>query len=582
MRTIAIPACLAAVLVSGAGITTSVSAQQLPAAALAGARPLLQQQQAPPARADATQVRRITADEAVRLALENNLGIQVARINPQIEDLSVAQARAAWAPNFATTVQQNGVGTPNSSFLTGAQGSKLTTNRLNSNVGVDQALPWGGSYSIGWDNSRTTTTNLFANFSPQVQSSLSLNYTQPLLRGFNIDFTRQQLLISQKNREVADVQLRQSVTSTNRAVRNAYWELAYAIASLQVQQQSLDLANESLRNTRARVEIGTTPPIDIVEAEAEVAQREESVILGQSSIDTAQDTLRSLIFNTNDPNFWNVRIEPSELPKVTPVTVDTDAVVRNALDRRTDLEQTRKTLESDEISIRFARNQTLPDVTASIDYGLTGLGGTRLIRDSSGLFGGAVIGQTVRSFGSVLADIFGNDFPNWTASLNIRYPIGTSQAEANLARARLQYQQAQTQLRNQQLQVSLQVRDAARQVQTNQKRMNTTRASRELAERRLEAEQRKFAAGTSTNFLVFQAQRDLAQAQNNELRALLDYQRSLVDLETVQEVPLTGGAASGSTTTVVATGGATTSNTGAVNVNTGTGGNFNVAGGAQR
>jgi outer membrane protein TolC len=546
MRTIAIPACLVAALVFGAGTVASVSAQQ-PAA-----------QQPAAGGTDAAQVRRITADEAVRLSLENNLGIQVARINPQIEDLSVAQARAAWTPNFGTTFQQNGVDTPNSSFLTGAQGSKLTTNRFNSNVGLDQVLPWGGSYSAGWDNARSTTTNLFANFSPQVQSSLSLNYTQPLLRGFHIDSTRQQLLVSQKNREIADVQVRQSVTSTTRTVRNAYWELAYAIASLQVQQQSLDLANEALRNTRARVEIGTTPPIDIVEAEAEVAQRQEAVILAQSQIETSQDTLRSLIFNTNDPNFWNTRIEPTELPQVTMVTVDTDALVRNALDKRTDLDQTKKNIEASDISIRFARNQTLPDVTASIDYGLTGLGGTRLIRDSSGLFGGAVIGQQVRSFGSVLADIFRNDFPTWTASLNIRYPIGTSQQEANLARARLQYAQSQTQLRNQQLQVSLQVRDTARQVQTNQKRMDTTRASRELAERRLEAEQRKFAAGTSTNFLVFQAQRDLAQARNNELRALLDYQRSLVDLDTVQEVPLTGGTGTTGTTTVNVSSGTTT------------------------
>jgi len=564
MRTIAIPACLVVTLVFGAGTMASVSAQQ-------------QTGPQTPAASDAPQqVRRITADEAVRQALENNLGIQVARINPQIEDLSVAQARAAWAPNFATTLQQNGTDTPNSSFLTGASGAKLTTNRFNSNVGLDQALPWGGSYSIGWDSSRTTTTNLFANFSPQVQSSLALNYTQPLLRGFHIDSTRQQVLVSQKNREIADVQLRQSVTSTTRTVRNAYWELAYAIASLQVQQQSLDLANEALRNTRARVEIGTTPPIDIVEAEAEVAQRQEAVILAQSQIETAQDTLRSLIFNTNDANFWNVRIEPTELPQVTMVTIDTDALVRHALDKRTDLEQTRKNIEASDISIRFARNQTLPDVTASIDYGLTGLGGTRLIRDSTGIFGGAVIGQTVRGFGSVLGDLFGNDFPNWTASLNIRYPIGTSQSEANLARARLQYAQSQTQLRNQQLQVSLQVRDSARQVQTNQKRMDTTRVSRELAERRLDAEQRKFAAGTSTNFLVFQAQRDLAQARNNELRALLDYQRSLVDLDTVQEVPLTGGTGTTGTTTVNVSSGTTTGSGSTSNANASAqnGGNF--------
>jgi outer membrane protein TolC len=237
------------------------------------------------------------------------------------------------------------------------------------------------------------------------------------------------------------------------------------------------------------------------------------------------------------PDFWTLSIEPAELPPFQPVPVDVDAAVRNALDRRTDLQQARKTLEATDINIRFFQNQTLPDITASFDYGLTGLGGTQFVRGEG--FPGPVIGQTQRSFGSVLGDLFGNQFPNWTASLNVSYPIGATQQEANLARARLQYTQTTTQLKNQQLQVVSQVRESARQVQTNQQRVQTTRASRQLAERRLEAEQRKFTAGTSTSFFVFQAQRDLAQARNNELRAILDYNRSTVDLETVQEAPLT-------------------------------------------
>jgi outer membrane protein TolC len=164
------------------------------------------------------------------------------------------------------------------------------------------------------------------------------------------------------------------------------------------------------------------------------------------------------------------------------------------------------------------------------------------------LFGGDIISTTNRSYGSALADLFGLDFPRWTAQVNVRYPIGHSQQEASLAQARLQYSQTVTQLKNQQLQVATQVRETARQVQTNQKRVDTTRAAREFAQSRLDAEQRKFAAGTSTNFLVFQAQRDLAQARNNELRAILDFQRSVVDLETVQQVPLAGGATTGTVT----------------------------------
>jgi outer membrane protein TolC len=482
------------------------------------------------------QVRRLTADDAVRAALENNLGIQVARIDPLIEDLSIVQARAAWAPNFTTTLQSSSTDTPSNSFLSGAQGPVLSDNRVISNVGVEQILKWGGHYTLGWDGSRSTTTNIFSNFSPQLRSSLAFTYQQPLLRGFGIDAFRQQLLVSEKNREIADVTLREQVTTTSRAVRNTYWTLAATIASLQVQRQSLELAQESLKNTRARVEIGTTPPIDIVEAESEVAAREEAVIVAEAQIETAQDALRSLIYDPSAADFWSIRIEPTDMPPFEPMTIDVDAAVRNALERRTDLEQTRKTLEATDVNIRFFRNQTLPDVTATFDYGLQGLGGTQFVRGEG--FPGPIIGETQRSFGSVLGDLFANNFPNWTIGLNVSYPIGVSQQEANLARARLEYTQSQTQLRNQQLLVTTEVREAGRQLQTNQKRVATTRASRQLAERRLDAEERKFAAGTSTSFFVFQAQRDLAQAQDNELRAILDYNRSAVDFQTVQEAPL--------------------------------------------
>ncbi len=507
--------------------------------ALAAALPVAAQQApAPPAAGAPT--RQLTIDEAVRLAVENNLGIRVARIDPQIQDLSVALARAAWAPAFTTTAQKANTESPSSSSLSGAQNG-VTQGRLASNVGLQQTLPWGGSYTVGWDSSRTTSNNLFSNFSPQLQSSLSLHIQQPLLRNYSIDNLRQQLDISRTNRDISDVQLQQTLATTARTVRNAYWDLAYAIASLQVSQQSLDLAQESLRNTRSRIEIGTTPPIDEVEAQSEVATRQEAVILAQSQIETAQDTLRALIYDPSAPDFWTARIVPSDLASFQPIAVDVDAAVRNALTKRTDLEQARKNLDASDISIRYARNQTLPDVTASFDYGLTGLGGTQFVRGQG--FPGPIIGQTSVGFGSVLGDLFGNQFPSWTLGLNISYPLGHSTQQANLARARLQYTQSQTRIKNQELQVVTQVRNAARQVSTNQQRVQTTRSSRELADRRLDAEQKKFTAGTSTSFIVFQAQRDLALARNNELRAILDYNRSIVDLETVQEAPLAGAAA---------------------------------------
>jgi HAE1 family hydrophobic/amphiphilic exporter-1 len=527
MRTYATRAgIVAAVMLATFGMPVSVSAQA----------PLNVQTPLPD-----PQLRRLTLEEAVKLGLENNLGLQVARFNPQLQDLSVLIARAAWAPALSTTFAQTGNTAPSTGFLSGSATSTHTT-QFQNNTSIQQTLPTGGTYSIGLDSARSTSNSILTNFPTQLNSSLALSFTQPLLRNFTIDATRNQLYVSQKNREIADVQLQQQISTTTRSVRNAYWDLAFARAGLQVAQQSLDLANESLRNTRSRVEIGTTPPIDITEAQAEVANREEAVIVAESQIQTAEDALRALVYDPKSPDFWTVHIEPTELPPFQPTTVDADAAVKNALDKRTDLIQSRKSLEANNINLRYLRSQTLPDVTAQVDYGLTGVGGTQLLRDSSsgGLIG-PVIGTTNRSFGSVLSDIFGNDFPRWTASVEVRYPLGRSPQEANLAQARLQYSQNQAQLRNQELQVATQVRQAARAVVTNQKRVDTTRAAREFAQSRLDAETRKFAAGTSTNFLVFQAQRDLAQARNNELQATLDYQRSVVDLETVQQVPLAGG-----------------------------------------
>ena len=501
----------------------------------------------------APEVRRLTIQDAVKLALENNLGVQVARIDPQVQDYNIVQARANWTPTVFTSVSNASATQLPSDVLSGGSNT-IDNDRFATGLGVQQNLKWGTFYQANWNSARSTTSFPLTTFDPQLNSSINARVVQPFLRNFNIDSIRQQVLVGEKNREIADIDLSQTLSTTSRNVRNAYWDLSFAIASLAVQRQSLELAQESLRNNRSRVEIGTMAPIDIVEAEAEVAQREENVILAEAAIQRAEDVLRALVYDPDMPEFWNTKIEPIDAPAFQPIAVDIDGAVRAALDRRTDLRSTRKTIEANDINIRFFRNQTLPDVNAQFDYGLIGLGGTQFQR-GEGPFGpgtGDIVGRTQRNFGSVLSDLFANRYPTWTLSLNIGYPIGTSTAEAGLARARLQDRQAQTQLKNQQLTVATQVRDVGRQVQTNQKRVEATRASRQLAERRLEAEEKKFQAGMSTSFFVFQAQRDLSQARANELRAVTDYNRSIVDFETVQEAPL---GAFGTVVGIINTGG---------------------------
>jgi len=487
-------------------------------------------------------VRPMSIDEAVATALEQNLDLQVQRVNPQLRDLDIAIYKTNYTPNFTSSFNLVDQTQPPSSLLSGNT-SQLTSGRSSFDFGLSQLTPWkGGSYQVLFNNGRTTTNNIFTSFDPQLTSNVSATYTQPLLRNFKIDGARQQLLVSQKNREIADTQLQQSIALTVRNVRNSYYDLMYSIGNLRVQRQSLDLALQSLKDNRARVEIGTMAPLDIVQAEAEVATREEAVILAEAAIERQQDAVRALIFNPESADFWTARIEPTEPVTFAPTTVDTEAAVKAALSQRTDLVVARKNIENTDVNIRYFDNQKLPDVNASVNYGAQAIGGVGLLRGpSSGLVPGPITGTVERSYWDTLGTVFGGDFPGWTLSLDVAYPIGQSNQEAQLARARLQKSQSQRQLASLELAVTTQVRDAARNVQTNAKRVDATRSSRVLAERRLEAEEKKYQAGMTQNFFVLQAQRDLNVARNNELLALVEYAKSVVNYSAVQQAPLSGG-----------------------------------------
>ena len=280
-------------------------------------------------------------------------------------------------------------------------------------------------------------------------------------------------------------------------------------------------------------------PIDIVEAQAEVARNQEAVIVAEAQIAGAEDLLRTLILDPAAPDFWSVRLRPTDAPRLAARRIDVDAAVRAAMERRTDIDQLRKQIDNTDTNARFFANQRLPDVNLHVDYSVAGLGGRRFVRGPG--FPGPVIGEQNYAFGEVLGDLLGNDFPSWQLGLTVGYPLGRSTADANLARARLERSQGEARLREIEIRVATEVRDVARRVNTNLQRVEATRVARELAERRLEAEQRRFDVALSTSFFVFRAQRDLSVARNNELLATLDYLKSLVDFEAVQEVPLLGG-----------------------------------------
>jgi len=494
--------------------------------------------------AEAQPVQRLSIDEAVRLALEQNLGIRIQRLDPQIQDVAVWQAKSFWSPSLSSTFSRNGQSQRSTSALSGGATS-VDNGTFATGLGVNQLLPTGAVYSAAWNSSRFTTTNLFTNYSPQLQSTVSLSVTQPLLRNFKIDQVRELVALSSKQRDLSNIQLQTLIAQTMRNVKNAYWDLATARNNLAAQRQSLELSQRSLRDNQRRVEVGTMAPIDIIQAQAEVALNEQFVIVADAAIKSAEDRLRALVFDPDMSNFWTTTIEPIDAPPFQERSIDVDAAVRNALDKRGDLSQAKNSLEQSDVSIRYLRNQLMPDVSASVNYLSTGIGGVQLSPvDFSSVVGGSIAGRTIvadRGFGSVLGDVVQSAYPNWTVALTIGYPLGASTAQANLARAKLQYQQAETQLKNLRLQIATQVREVGRQVQTNQQRVRSARASRELQEKKLEAEEKKQAAGMSTSFFVFQAQRDLSQARTQEIQAMSDYNKSLVDFEAVQDAPLGGG-----------------------------------------
>jgi outer membrane protein TolC len=480
----------------------------------------------------------LTADDAVRMALENNLGVRSQRLEPQISNLDVAQARAAFTPNLTSTSSTRSSTSPPDFLASGGTSTTTTSESMSTSVGVSQNVRWGGGrYTFGLDASRREV-NFTSSFNPQLNSNLNASYVQPLLRNFKIDGARQQLMVARKNEEIADLQLRQQLTTTERIVRNAYYDLVGAIAGLEVFRQSLELSKTSLQQNERRVEVGAMAQIDILEAQAEVAQREESVIIAEADIKRLEDNLRTLIMNPAQPDFWTARLVPTERPTLTAQPLDVEAAVQNALATRSDLAQARKRFESTQITLDYVRNQRLPDVNLIANYNTVGVAGTQF--QFGGGFPPVIESQSQRSFADAIRDVFGNDFKTWSVQLQINYPIGTSQAEAQVASTRLQREQEQNTLRELEVGIIAQVRDAGRQVSTSLQRVQSTERARQFAERRLEAEQKRVTVGLSTTFQYFQAQRDLANVRQQELRAIIDYNRALVNFQAVQQAPLVG------------------------------------------
>ena len=502
---------------------------------------------------------RLTLDEAVKSALERNLDITVQRLNPEINDIAYASIASVYHPSLTSLVgPQSTAVLPTNQTSVGAGGITPSTQTMTFNGGVAQNIPWGGgAFTASLSNFRRATTINNALYNPLFQSNWNFSYVQPLMRNFSIDSTRQQLQVTKLNRDISDVQLRATITNTLSNVRNAYWDYVFAVEAVQVAQKSLDLASKLVQDNQTRVEVGTMAPIDVVQAQSEQATRRQALVAAESTRRTAELTLKRLIVaGTADPN-WNATIDPVDRPDFQPQPIDIEAAVRRALSERTDIEIAKKTVAQNDVTLKLLTDQLKPQIDLQAAYGLQGLGGTQLQR--SGVLGGNVTTTIPGGVGDAFSTLFRNAFPTWTAQLVMSYPLGVSTQKANAARGRVQLSQVEAQLKQVELQVATDVTNAAVTSQSAAEGVQAAQAARELAQKKLEAEQSKFEVGMSTNYFVVQAQRDLADAQNTELRQVLNFRKSLVELERLQQTTLQnlsvtvisaggGGTAAGTTT----------------------------------
>ena len=515
-----------------------VQAQQPPAAPARPVVPGFEEQDryevgraAPPADSGVTVVP-LTLEQAVQRAMENNIDLQSARLNPLLQEYSLQSARAAFSPSFTSSVGYNNSSSQSTSQLDG--GARTSTERHSVNFGFQQPLPWyGGRLTSNFNNSRTATDNAFSTRNPSYSSSLSLSYSMPILSGFRIDGQRNALRTQEIQRQIVDIQLQSQIQNVTDQVRVAYWSLRSLIEQIEIQRRSLAQAERLLADNRFRVQQGRLAPIEIVQAEAQVASAQQGLLNAEIQWRNQELTFKRLLVNGPDDPLFRQSINPVDLPALQEQTVDIQAAIEVALSERSDVRQQRQQRQIAELNLDVTREDLLPDVSLSTGYSLSGVGGD--LFDRSGLGGTPNLVQEGGYLDGLTA-IRNFDTPTWNVSLNVSYPLGNKAAKASVERATLQMRQQDLAMRSLELQIVTEVTNTGLAVRNTFLQLQAATRSREAAERAADAELARFNVGASTNFQVVGTQNSLTSSRLSELRALINHLNAIAEFDRVQRV----------------------------------------------
>ncbi|MDD8025230.1 MAG: TolC family protein [Acidobacteriota bacterium] len=481
-----------------------------------------------PARAQDASVLKLTLNDCVVRALQHNISLQVAVLGPESAALSLLQAKDIYLPTLSFSYSKRNSESASYSFLDSGSSTITKTDSLSGSI--NQTTPWGGKLSLSMSDGTTDTTQIGNTINPRYSTGLSLSFSQPLLKGFGAKMTNKDIIIARNSLDSSKMQLEKTVEDTIYSVTQAYWMLVYSVENYKVQQTSLQLAKDLLAQNQRKVEIGQMAPLEVISAQAQVANIEAQLLSSESSIKAYEDNLRLLLAFSDEEEKTIKTIEAVDKPDFTAQPVDLDEALATAMAKRPDLKMNRISIQSQELNLAYAKNQLLPSLNLTAGFSSPGVSGT-VISYSGSPLDGIVLSQTERGVSYAFKDTFAMKYPNWNIGLTLDVSLSSFLTKASYGMARLNLKSSLLNLKSAEKTVVNEVRTAVRLLQTTYKQVEAYKVARDLAEKNLAAEQEKLRVGMSTNYLVLTYQSALGSARTSELQAIVSYNVAKTGLE---------------------------------------------------
>jgi outer membrane protein len=471
----------------------------------------------------------LSLKELTKLALQNNLDIAISDTNEELYQKKVLQTYGPYDPTVTFTLGARTTNQPNTNLTNqSSQGSSNTTKTATWNFQFNQNLHTGGGIAATVNSNRTDTNQVFALINPQYNSSTSLQLTQPLLRNRQIDQNRGLIKIANLDAKINDSQFKQTITNTIATIQGQYWDLVFAIRNYEIQRDSVKLAQITVDQNREKVRIGVLASIEITVAQADLASRLVDLVTAQQTINVAENNLRLTISGDRNSDIWHKVIVPADTADFAEYKIDLDSAINTALQSRPELQQYDLQLQENRINYTVDSNQKKWQVDAVASIGTVGVAGPQSFdRQGNPLVDPSYTG----GIGTAYQNLFTQNLKNWFVGFNIQIPLRNRALEGELGQLDVQKKQLSMNRKSQEQKISVQIRNAVEDLLNDKQKVEASKVARQLAEIQLDAETKRFKAGTSQNFLLLQRQHDLVTAQGTELQSLVAYKKAVITLQ---------------------------------------------------